>query len=184
MLCQLLCLDRRYQRMNCFNVRELQALLKNRFFMELVNSKEQHDFLNQTAIGLRFKTNNLDTINPNTFLSFRYGVNMTPQPRFQNYSATLTDPLSTYEFFNASSYTYSLLMAFRSLVPSSLVASCYNTLLSLVQIVLGGVGISCINSFALTSVLNTFSGTLASGLFLVEQVQGVIFHFINLNEPL
>ena len=55
MLCQLLCLDRRYQRMNCFNVRELQALLKNRFFNELVSSKDHHEFLGQTAIGIREK---------------------------------------------------------------------------------------------------------------------------------
>jgi hypothetical protein len=34
-LCQLVCIDRRYQRMNCFNVRELQSLLRNRFFFEL-----------------------------------------------------------------------------------------------------------------------------------------------------
>ena len=34
-LCQLVCVDRRYQRMNCFNIRELQGLLRNRFFEEL-----------------------------------------------------------------------------------------------------------------------------------------------------
>ena len=34
-LCQLVCIDRRYQRMNCFNIRELQSLLRNRFFDEL-----------------------------------------------------------------------------------------------------------------------------------------------------
>ena len=32
MLCQLICADRRYQRMNCFNIRELQGILKRRFF--------------------------------------------------------------------------------------------------------------------------------------------------------
>lgn len=37
-LCQLVCIDRRYQRMNCFNVRELQSLLRNRFFHELTPS--------------------------------------------------------------------------------------------------------------------------------------------------
>lgn len=34
-LCQLVCVDRRYQRMNCFNIRELQGLLRNRFFEEI-----------------------------------------------------------------------------------------------------------------------------------------------------
>lgn len=37
-LCQLVCIDRRYQRMNCFNIRELQSLLRNRFFEELTPS--------------------------------------------------------------------------------------------------------------------------------------------------
>jgi hypothetical protein len=32
MLCQLVCVDRRYQRMNAFNIRELQGILKRRFF--------------------------------------------------------------------------------------------------------------------------------------------------------
>lgn len=34
-LCQLVCVDRRYQRMNCFNVRELQSLLRNRFIDDI-----------------------------------------------------------------------------------------------------------------------------------------------------
>ena len=37
MLCQLVCLDRRYQRMNCFNIREIQTLLKARFYADLMN---------------------------------------------------------------------------------------------------------------------------------------------------
>jgi len=89
MLCQLLCLDRRYQRMNCFNVRELQALLKNRFFTELINSKDHHNFLDQTAIGLRFKTNDLNTIYSNMVLAFRYGLNSQPQVRTQTYDGIL-----------------------------------------------------------------------------------------------
>jgi len=35
MLCQLVCVDRRYQRMNCFNIRELQGNLKRKFFGRL-----------------------------------------------------------------------------------------------------------------------------------------------------
>ena len=89
MLCQLLCLDRRYQRMNCFNVRELQALLKNRFFNELISSRDHHVFLDQTAIGIRFKTNNLDSINSNMFLMYRYGVTSEPQLRTQSYDGLI-----------------------------------------------------------------------------------------------
>lgn len=89
MLCQLLCLDRRYQRMNCFNVRELQALLKNRFFNELVSSKDHHEFLDQTAIGLRFKLNSIDTIQSNIVLLYRYGITSEPQVRSQTYDGII-----------------------------------------------------------------------------------------------
>jgi hypothetical protein len=58
MLCQLVCVDRRYQRMNCFNIRELQGNLKRRFFSDLVNVSDHRDFLDSTMIGLRFKTDN------------------------------------------------------------------------------------------------------------------------------
>jgi hypothetical protein len=58
MLCQLVCVDRRYQRMNCFNIRELQGNLKRRFFSDLVNVSDHRDFLDSTMVGLRFKTNN------------------------------------------------------------------------------------------------------------------------------
>jgi hypothetical protein len=58
MLCQLVCVDRRYQRMNCFNIRELQGNLKRRFFSDLVNVSDHREFLDSTMVGLRFKANN------------------------------------------------------------------------------------------------------------------------------
>jgi hypothetical protein len=75
--------------MNCFNVRELQALLKNRFFNELISSRDHHIFLDQTAIGIRFKTNSLDSINSNTFLMYRYGVTSGSQLRAQSYDGLI-----------------------------------------------------------------------------------------------
>lgn len=58
MLCQLVCADRRYQRMNCFNIRELQGNLKRKFFSDLVNISDHREFLDSTMIGLRFRANN------------------------------------------------------------------------------------------------------------------------------
>jgi hypothetical protein len=58
MLGQLICVDRRYQRMNCFNIREVQSMLKQKFFADLNLVNEQHRFLNKTMVGLRFKDNN------------------------------------------------------------------------------------------------------------------------------
>jgi len=57
MLCQLVCVDRRYQRMNCFNIRELQGILKRKFFTDLVNTSDSHSTMDSTMIGMRHKSN-------------------------------------------------------------------------------------------------------------------------------
>ena len=74
MLCQLVCIDRRYQRMNCFNIRELQGILKRRFFTDLVNSSDFHKLLDSSMVGLRFKTGNQNSITPNSVLFYNYGL--------------------------------------------------------------------------------------------------------------
>ncbi len=38
MLAQLVCVDRRYQRMNCFNIREFQSFLKGKFFQDMLQA--------------------------------------------------------------------------------------------------------------------------------------------------
>ena len=68
MLMQLVCVDRRYQRMNCFNIRELQGILKRRFFADLVNSADHRDVLSTSMIGLRFKNNNNLNLDHDTFI--------------------------------------------------------------------------------------------------------------------
>ena len=75
MLCQLVCVDRRYQRMNCFNIRELQGNLKRKFFSDLVNSNDHRLLLHDTMIGLRFKANGYASINQDLFSSYQYGTN-------------------------------------------------------------------------------------------------------------
>lgn len=74
MLCQLVCLDRRYQRMNCFNIREFESLLKARFFPDLLNSHDYRRLLNNSIIGLRLKTNNLSPTDHSIFLFNQYGL--------------------------------------------------------------------------------------------------------------
>ena len=109
MLCQLVCLDRRYQRMNCFNIREIQALLKGRFFTDLVNSHDHHLFLNKTVIGLRFKTDNLDSINPNMLLFYRYGINGTSDNRTVSYLLTNNTSENNYNFINSNTLFYQII---------------------------------------------------------------------------
>jgi hypothetical protein len=58
MLLQLVCTDRRYARMNCFNIRELQGILKRKFFVDLINTHDHRNLSNQTMLALRFKLNN------------------------------------------------------------------------------------------------------------------------------
>jgi len=74
MLCQLVCVDRRYQRMNCFNIRELQGILKRKFFTDLVNSNDHRMLLDKSIIGLRFKTNNNNAITHDMYAFFELGT--------------------------------------------------------------------------------------------------------------
>ena len=88
MLCQLVCVDRRYQRMNCFNIREIQAILKRRFYTDLINTHDHHKFLDKTAMGLRFKTNNFSNFNSNIFTFYNYGIEFSPKIRSNFYNFT------------------------------------------------------------------------------------------------
>jgi len=110
MLCQLVCLDRRYQRMNCFNIRELQVLLRGRFFTDLVNDTAHHNFLDKTMLGLRFKTNNLNTINPNMLLSYQYGLNTNAFVNQQSYSSNSM----MYNFTTLNSLKHNLVSLFNT----------------------------------------------------------------------
>ena len=85
MLCQLVCLDRRYQRMNCFNIREVQTLLKARFYADLLNENHQHLFLNRTAPNVRFKLQDTNFLNSSTLLLNKYGALQTINSRNQEY---------------------------------------------------------------------------------------------------
>jgi heme/copper-type cytochrome/quinol oxidase subunit 1 len=89
MLCQLVCVDRRYQRMNCFNIREIQSILKRKFFTDLINNHDHHNLLDKTTIGLRFKTNSINSINSNMFIFFNYGIEFTSKIRKNVYNIDL-----------------------------------------------------------------------------------------------
>ena len=94
MLCQLVCTDRRYARMNCFNIRELQSILKNKFFTDLVNSHDHRELLNQSMIGLRFKQNSNVSLDLDITSFYKYGLhhgNMNKNYRFSSNNANLSD---------------------------------------------------------------------------------------------
>lgn len=76
MLAQMICLDRRFQRMNAFNMRELQSLLKQSFFLPLLSS----DLLNE---GVLFQS---------TTLNFLHFLRNSDTYSYLNY---LTHPVSS-----------------------------------------------------------------------------------------
>jgi hypothetical protein len=91
MLMQLVCVDRRYQRMNCFNIRELQGVLKRKFFTDLINTNDHRDFLNQSIIGLRFKTNNQLSISPDLESFFNFGTTNSVKSKSTGFSNTYSN---------------------------------------------------------------------------------------------
>jgi len=81
MLCQLVCVDRRYQRMNCFNIRELQGILKRKFFTDLVNSNDHRELLDQSVIGLRFKNNSNLGLMHDMPMFYNFGTTTSPKTK-------------------------------------------------------------------------------------------------------
>lgn len=102
MLAQLICLDRRYQRMNCFNVRELQALLKEKYYSDLISD---YDFRTNifNALNLRFKLNSLAVIDTNMQLFINNNVTITSFLKSQPFSLYNNNYSSSTPFSN---FTY------------------------------------------------------------------------------
>jgi hypothetical protein len=94
MLCQLVCVDRRYQRMNCFNIRELQGILKRKFFTDLVNTSDNHTASESTLINMRFKNNMSNIL-------------MYDQSLFYNFDLTTTSKFKNFSFTPGNIYSYS-----------------------------------------------------------------------------
>jgi hypothetical protein len=81
MLCQLVCIDRRYQRMNCFNIREVQTLLRSKYHPSFIDILEHHNLLEHTALGLRFKLFGFDTTQGNISIIFDYPLSKSSTDR-------------------------------------------------------------------------------------------------------
>jgi hypothetical protein len=102
--------------MNCFNIRELQGILKRRFFTDLVNSNDHHTLLNDSMIGLRFKLNNTQGIEPDIFSFYNFGT--TDISKVKTSSMYSSYSLNKFE----SKFTdYLLTIDFMKYMPSSLV---------------------------------------------------------------
>jgi heme/copper-type cytochrome/quinol oxidase subunit 1 len=184
MLCQLVCLDRRYQRMNCFNIREIQAILKGRFFHDLINTDDHRDFLDKTTIGIRFKTNSIDSINPNMLLMFRYGVNSTPQSKFQTYKNVILEDHSQREFFNPTSPMLLALNSLQNVFSHVFFSSFYQISFYVLSTIQKGVAITQVNIYGKATFFGFFqlNGNFFKNEF--DRYVNNILHLFNLNEPL
>lgn len=110
MLCQLVCVDRRYQRMNCFNIRELQGILKRKFFTDLVNSNDHRDLFDKSIIGLRFKNNNQLNINHDMSLFYNFGTTTSSKAKLNLFDNNYT--LNSGGVNNFVAYVSSTLVTF------------------------------------------------------------------------
>jgi hypothetical protein len=81
MLVQLVCLDRRYQRMNCYNIREIQTVLKSKYSPNVFEFDEVRFNLHDTAVGLRYNLGGSDLLGPTLFMYYRNTV--TTHPRYR-----------------------------------------------------------------------------------------------------
>lgn len=79
MLVQLVCLDRRYQRMNCYNIREIQTLLKSQYAPNSNDAGNVHFLLNETVLGLRYKLMSLTSVDSSMLNYYRNSLNASYQ---------------------------------------------------------------------------------------------------------
>ena len=69
MLCQLVCIDKRYHKINCFNISEAQSLLKKKFFSDLIFSNQFKKDNLALSSTLKFKSGNIFFENNNNVLN-------------------------------------------------------------------------------------------------------------------
>jgi hypothetical protein len=111
MLVQLVCLDRRYQRMNCYNIREIQTILKSKYAPSSSDSFDMHFALNDTAVGLRYQVGGLDFIDPAMFTYYKHAL--LTHPRYKAIHEFLHKPILEFDsvklFMSRCSFMFSVL---------------------------------------------------------------------------
>ena len=85
--------------MNCFNIREIQTLLRSKYHPDSLSVIEHHQFLNDTVIGLRYQLGGLETIDPSMASAFNYGLVSLPVDRDQQYYLELEYTCSSYSSY-------------------------------------------------------------------------------------
>jgi hypothetical protein len=134
--------------MNCFNVRELQGNLKRKFFTDLVNSNDHRDFLNQSILGMRFKTNNNLAITSDMEAFYNFGTTTTSKSKSFEFVNNYT------EFNNFLSQTITNTMNI-SVLSNFNTLNIFNNLISYIKSVFDV--IISINLYSIVTTTNVFS---------------------------
>ena len=95
MLVQLVCLDRRYQRMNCYNIREIQTLLKSQYSPNARDEGTVNRLLSETIIGLRYKLMSLTSVDSTMLNYYRHSLHSSSLTHI-----LLTSPLTFTKYLN------------------------------------------------------------------------------------
>ena len=111
MLVQLVCLDRRYQRMNCYNIREIQTILKSKYAPASADSADVHFDLSNTALGLRYNIGGIDFLDPAIFTYYRNALSA--HPRYRAFHDFINKPIVEFDsvklLMSKSSLLYTVL---------------------------------------------------------------------------
>lgn len=173
MLCHLVCTDRRYARMNCFNIRELQSILKRKFFTDLINTHDHKGLLETSMIGLRYKTHNNFNLNSDILSFYNFGLSTSNL----NKVITFTDASNSLNFSSLRSYDYFFINFFELKYTTTFMSSvnlCVSTVCEYIYLAL-----SFTFPVSLYFHLNTLFTTLVSNINFIFDSNYI--QFINFN---
>lgn len=92
MLVQLVCLDRRYQRMNCYNIREIQTILKSRYSPNSSEAVDVRAGLGETMMSLRYKLSDFDFWDPSIFVYYKNALQA--NSRYKAFHLYMNEPIA------------------------------------------------------------------------------------------
>jgi hypothetical protein len=94
--------------MNCFNIRELQGMLKRKYFTDLMNTLDHRTLINQSMINLRYKSNSNNNLDLD-FLNFQnFGLHLSDSIKSVNLSHSTGEKEGNHVIFLDSNDFYFL----------------------------------------------------------------------------
>lgn len=111
MLVQLVCLDRRYQRMNCYNIREIQTILKSKYSPNTAETADVHFGLDETAVGVRYLLSGLEFLDTSVFTYYKNAL--VTSPRYRAWHEFIHKPIGEFDsvklFMSRCSFMFGVL---------------------------------------------------------------------------